>query len=322
MGLVSITDNGAADYTGKVFYNNTTTVAIGVDVAVVTYGLTNQVTNTAPFVIGNTDFVIARFSLPMVGLRASDSGIALKCNNSIFCEDVFSAYVDTSAVVVRSNLPWLTCTGTTTKTCTFTSGMFTVAPVCNVTSVPGSSIAANTVRIEGLTSAQLVYTIGKDEVSDNNKPADIICQKTGVDFIGRRSINGWFNQYAVVASKLTLSAGGSQTAATAINFNTQEFNYGLSCTSGRCTILTPGIYRVTASGIQISSSANIEVDLYKNGVLQNILGSSPTTSAVWSGSTLIKLVAGDIIDLRLNGTQTLAINAGFNIEKVTGNPLQ
>jgi len=73
LGYGSIMDNGVADYgTAKVAYSNTTTVFVRNSTG-------NNVTPTAPFSFGASDYVTVRFSVPIVGwsganLVSSDAG--------------------------------------------------------------------------------------------------------------------------------------------------------------------------------------------------------------------------------------------------------
>lgn len=121
----------------------------------------------------------------------------------------------------------------------------------------------------------------------------------------------------IVAAKYSTSAGTTPAANTPIMFNTRKHDTHAALSAGRFTAPTAGVYRVSVSHILIGA-ANIEINLFKNSVSAETFASSATATSLFSGSTAIELVAGDIIDARLNSTQTLGAGATFGIERISG----
>lgn len=70
LGHSSAADNGIANYSGFVVYNNTTSVAAFVHNASATYATGAGVTQALPFTFGSGDTVVGTFSVPIVGWTA------------------------------------------------------------------------------------------------------------------------------------------------------------------------------------------------------------------------------------------------------------
>jgi len=106
------------------------------------------------------------------------------CASTLSCTDVFSAKVSGAGVVSAENVDWINgncITSSGQKSCTFNSSIFTVAPNCVVT--PSSSNGQE-VRIDSITASVISLTtyLNSSQVADS---VNIVCQKQGVDYIGK-----------------------------------------------------------------------------------------------------------------------------------------
>lgn len=154
-----------------------------------TAGTTNPTVpqNGSVLFTNNSTFEI-NASIPIEGWENSNLIIGQfngleSCTNTLECTDTFSAKIDSAGVVYNENANWINgnCSYTSgVATCTFNSGIFTTAPSCTATSLsnrwmkvsPGSSSITTTAYIDAATiSANVTF--------------DLICQKQGVDYIGK-----------------------------------------------------------------------------------------------------------------------------------------
>lgn len=141
----------------------------------------------------------------------------------------------------------------------------------------------------------------------------------------------------VVAARYTYASGQNVTNGSTdiLNFATLDFDTHNAVTTGaswKFTAPVPGIYRVSADIVSDANTntAPVTLDLYKNGSLYSDItrgAKAGTTSCAYqlTGSTSIKLAAGDYIDIRLeNGSGgTLAVlanvrNSWVAIERLSG----
>jgi len=111
------------------------------------------------------------------------------CTNTLECTDTFSAKANSTGTVsdenvtsfINGNCSW----ASNIITCPFTTGVFTVAPNCTATSVLNANTA--TVMINSAPTSSQVQFIVRD--SSNGAPIardlNIICQKQGVDYVGK-----------------------------------------------------------------------------------------------------------------------------------------
>lgn len=124
----------------------------------------------------NSNIIIGQFN----GLES--------CTNTLDCTDTFSANVTSANVVQAENVDWISGNGssggTGITTVTFNSGIFTQTPNCTCTQAPGASTADNTCSVRAVSSLSLQY-----QTSSNGalvaQGVNIICQKQGVDYIGK-----------------------------------------------------------------------------------------------------------------------------------------
>jgi hypothetical protein len=116
-----------------------------------------------------------------------------QCIRATDCENVFSAKVSASGVVSAENLDWISgdCTSGTTKTCTFNSGIFTSAPVCEISMLENSTDLGISPHFKTLSSSSLSFT-AKGTSAEVNRAVEIVCTKSPPDYKFRNIITGTF----------------------------------------------------------------------------------------------------------------------------------
>jgi len=105
-----------------------------------------------------------------------------RCTTDLDCAQEFSASVNTSASVVRSNVSgWITsCSGTTTKNCVFSAGLFTTAPSCTVSPSGGGDTFV--CDIGSITTSGISVACAYPGQYTSNQPIEIRCQKQSPDY--------------------------------------------------------------------------------------------------------------------------------------------
>lgn len=188
----------------------------------------------------NSNIIIGQFN----GLES--------CTNTLECTDVFSAKVSSSGVVTDENTNWINgnCSsgGTGFKVCSFNTGVFTVTPNCQMVSGVTSTTNFLT-RINASSSSSVTFLTMNASGTPVDGPFEIMCQKQGVDYIGKTA-------KAVASDQNVRSIG-----AIGVDIQSVFFGSGAGCTSvcstGTCTICgqvggkitsvqysSPGIYLV------------------------------------------------------------------------------
>lgn len=123
----------------------------------------------------NSNILIGQFS----GLES--------CTSTLDCTDTFSAAVSSAGVVSKENVDWLngncSVSGTSTYTCNFNSSIFAVAPNCVFISNSGANI--NLFQNIPTTASSVQARSQNNSNIDTAQGFDIICQKQGVDYIGK-----------------------------------------------------------------------------------------------------------------------------------------
>jgi hypothetical protein len=122
----------------------------------------------------NSNIIIGQFN----GLES--------CTNTLECTDTFSASVSGAAIVSNENVDWVSGNaskgGTGLFNITFNSNIFTVAPNCVATPSVGDNVYPS-ITYTGATSLQVRMGATNNVLFDN--PFKIICQKQGVDYVGK-----------------------------------------------------------------------------------------------------------------------------------------
>lgn len=109
-----------------------------------------------------------------------------------------------------------------------------------------------------------------------------------------------------IAASYKVVTGTTATAGSAINYDTKEYDTHNAMSSGTFTAPAAGIYQVDVSHATGVNTRNFL--LYKNGTLyRNIFGTNGAQASndVKSGSTTVKLLAGDTVFITINTTTTL-----------------
>lgn len=140
----------------------------------------------------------------------------------------------------------------------------------------------------------------------------------------RVPISGWASSSVasqdtdqrVVAARLSGNAA-SASSGNPIIFPTSDFDThaAYNASTGRYTCPVVGFYKM--HGYVTSGNTSITVSAYKNAVLDVDLGKTDPTDGEGSYTGLIKCNAGDIIDLRPNGTLDV-VTGSLNIERISG----
>ncbi len=151
------------------------------------------------------------------------------CKDSFECESTFSIKVGGDGAIKDPNIPgWVTsCTSGSPSTCTFKTGLFTVAPNC--TASPQGTI--NPVGHQVQTTTNTTVTVRTENSSNNTTfPSgfQLNCQKQGADYIAKTA--------KAVASDQNVRTVG----AIGVDMQTIQFGSGSNCTApcttGTCTI--------------------------------------------------------------------------------------
>jgi hypothetical protein len=109
-----------------------------------------------------------------------------------------------------------------------------------------------------------------------------------------------------VGASYSVSANFAASTTVPINFDTKEYDsHGSvvpSATVWKFTAPTPGTYQV--SSVTSTSSAAVNIQIYKNGSAFKTLGAA-NSAATLSGATTIKLLAGEYMDIRPSASATI-----------------
>jgi hypothetical protein len=177
-------------------------VLIEPGVTYVTFGRQTSTVNeltksTASGWTGSTTEASFFASVPIAGLNASVNTYSQQCQSDLECTNTFTAYISSSGTKSRENVPgWLSgnCTGTTTKTCSFTTGLTSDSLNCsaNVQDASGASSSGNTVFFTASSSSSISYTVIREGVGVYQKDVHLTCTKTGADFQAKKAIVGSF----------------------------------------------------------------------------------------------------------------------------------
>ena len=111
-----------------------------------------------------------------------------------------------------------------------------------------------------------------------------------------------------VNAKYYMSANTSVTANTQFNFDTKVFDSHNATTTGsgtwKYTAPVSGTYNIMSTQY-LPSGSTVTISVYKNGTIDTAIGfNSNATGGPFSGTTLMKLNAGDYIDMRPSVTDT------------------
>lgn len=173
-----------------------------------TSGVT-KLNGSAILASGNTLFINAR--IPIEGWQNSNIIIGQfngleSCSSTLDCTDTFSAKISAAGVVSEENVDFLngSCTPSSGLfTCNFNSSIFTQSPNCVVATQNTSTLQSDAIVYSTSSTQVLVQSIarGTGAVTSTAYPFNIICQKQGVDYVGKTA--------KAVASDQNLSTPGT-----------------------------------------------------------------------------------------------------------------
>jgi hypothetical protein len=203
LGDVSVRSTG--EFPVGVVYSQSSTL-IGVTSAAVTSHAGSvpivefALSNTFPVTFASGHSIKINYKVPIVGWQNSNIIIGQfngleSCTNSYECTDVFSASVgSTTGPVSQENIDWIsgnaTVTDTSLFTLTFKTGLFTQTPNCAVQLVNNDNTVSVTSKIVSNSSTSISVRTGFSNTGSgftksSDIPFYIICQKQGVDYIGK-----------------------------------------------------------------------------------------------------------------------------------------
>jgi hypothetical protein len=123
----------------------------------------------------NSNIIIGQFN----GLES--------CTNTLECTDTFSAKISAAGVVSDENVDWIngnaSIGGTSQYTLTFKTGIFSLPPTCTITNKDTNNFGVDNVS----ESASLLSygTVNTGNGVNVAAAVNLICQKQGVDYIGK-----------------------------------------------------------------------------------------------------------------------------------------
>ncbi len=167
--------------------------------------------------------------------------------------DTFGAALNSSGNVLTESADFIdgSCIhAAAVYTCTFVSGLFTVAPSCVVTANGGggSSERIATIRILSTTTLEYRTDIASTGVANSN-PAQVICQKQGVD--AKQTVQIFQNVPKVAENLNQFSMKGSNSGVVS-DENADWIN-------GNCTNITPGDFACAFVAGTFDAAPNCQV---------------------------------------------------------------
>jgi hypothetical protein len=123
--------------------------------------------------------------------------------------------------------------------------------------------------------------------------------------LGISRVSGSFNiaSSSIIASKYALGSNQTPGIGNPFNFATKVFDTTGSVSAGQLTCPVSGIYRVTCTW-KVTAGVAGSMYVYHNGALDSAIG-DVTVADVYSGSSLVQCLAGDILDVRSDANVTL-----------------
>ena len=170
----------------------------------------------------NSNLIIAELS----GLQS--------CTNTLECTDTFSAK-QSAGVVSQENVDWIdgSCSGSSaSRTCTFKAGIFTVAPNCSVTTAVTDNVYASMT----VSSTSVTVRLGATNNVTYDYAWNIICQKQGVDYVGKTAKAVASDQNMATPGVLKAVFYSAFTSGAGVISNEKgDFLNTCSCTAGTFT---------------------------------------------------------------------------------------
>jgi hypothetical protein len=275
----------------------------------ISYPVTNTGTNpqslnytcstaSDPVVIASGDYYDYSFEVPVNEWQQSNIIIGQfngleSCTNTLECTDTFSAKVTITGTVVEENIDWLSgnCSNPTTGTynCTVKTGIFTVAPNCTATT-EGVVGSPNTAQLQILSATSINAFLRNTSNGVQSSQWNIICQKQGVDYIGKTAkavasdqnlrtpgvtkgvvYSAFIGAAGTIVSELGDFISGSCTVAST-NVYTCNFNAGIFASDPFCQLTVMGASGAARNGYIVTNPTTSSITY----LTYNTSGATPT----------------------------------------------
>lgn len=323
LGFVQFRDQGNANYEGDVEYNSPTSVLVNKWTPSGSNVIANTANATIPFSIGSGDSVWCEYAYSAVGLS---SNVQMSSDSDTRIVD-FIGYVATNQALTANT------TDIALSVIKDSHGLWTGSsyPI----QVPGdysiASLLQSTASISGLIYvykngsqvASLAYFNNSvistgNTILENLKSGDVLSFRSATSMT-TSNVNGTLARLTIqrISGPVTIavsetisvsyycSANVTSSSSAPINFDSKEYASHDLVTTGsgwKFTSQTNRLYTVTVSGNQ---TANTNYVIYKNGSAYKAIGGGGT-SGNGSGSTDIRLLAGEYIDIRSSVSATFS----------------
>lgn len=177
--------------------------------------------------VTGTVIVDNAFLGPKLGLES--------CLDSYECTDTFSAQVSITDVASNENIEWITgdCTDALVgrAVCNFKTGLFTVAPNCEITAFVN---APRYPSIASVSATSIIVDFANGQAAASDSAFSISCQKGPADYIGKT--------VKAAASDQNIRSIG----AVGVDVQSVYFGNNAACTTGTCVSITPVGSKITS----------------------------------------------------------------------------
>lgn len=325
---------GSQDKGGPIFYDGSDTNDLFIATASASNAITKINGNAA---VTTADYVSFKFTIPMAGWSSS-----VQMSDSADTRVVAASYhmgsdqTATAATVLDFNTKDIdthaaVTTGASWKFTAPVSGIYIVS--CALPHETNSITDLNLYK-NGTTYSFIGFGTTSASSPGNGRSVggSMMIQLNAGDYIDLRpgntsgTFNGtaalgtsasWISVYRLsgpsaiaatetIAASYYASAGFAATTSTPINFDTKEFDTHTMCVPSasvfKCTAPAAGTYNVS---VYASTGTSGSLLIYKNGTAYKSLFYMLSSSNGVNGSALIKLNAGDYIDIRPSGSMTV-----------------
>jgi hypothetical protein len=157
----------------------------------------------------------------------------------------------------------------------------------------GDSIQTNSGLFQFVAGDQITFAVNSPDGNYNLRATATFCT------VERLSGPSAIAASETVAASYWASANGTATSTSPINFDSKEFDSHGAVTTGaawKFTAPISGTYQVNAFGL--ATAANLTMFIYKNGSNYKYFSQVATAGYGATGATMIRLNAGDYIDIR------------------------
>lgn len=245
--------------------------------------------------------------------------VAAKCDG-LECVNEFNANVSSTGVVTNENVDWINgsvaVTDTSLFTYTLTSGLFNVAPICNVDVVTsGTSVREGASIVSSSTTTVVVRTGygGNSAFTKNANDHVITCHRAGSDY---KQFQQRFIPVVDPEARFAkaTSSNFTGTAQTKLDLIDNDDNYNMiNETLDRYEIDKTGLYEIKIKGSSSAGTSNWFGLWYSvnGGSITLLEGIAPTASSgvTQSGSVNIRLNSGDYVEIYANSGSTTAVTS-------------